>query len=268
MAVIPGTEDWIRRFHQSLPGSVRLVCFPHAAGSAAYFFGLSQRLSPRVEVLAVQYPGRTDRRLDGFIENIPDLSSRAFDAVGPWAQQPFALFGHSMGAVVAFEVARRFQDQTDRLPARLFVSGWPAPSVPPRERVDISDDASLVAELRLLGGTDPQILEDADMRGLILPVARADYRAIGSYSWVPGAPLGCPITAMVGNADPRVSVEDTLRWREHSVAGFDLNVFGGGHFYLDKHQPALADLIAESLRDVAPGNARPDGLSFGEGGLP
>jgi pyochelin biosynthesis protein PchC len=244
---------WVRRFHPSLPDNVQLACFPHAGGSAGYYFPLSLRLSPDVEVLAVQYPGRLDRRHEELIENIPKLADQAYAALARRLRPSFALFGHSMGAIVAFEVARRLQERYAQRPARLFVSGWPAPSVARWEPLDVDDEAVMAAELQRMGGTDSRVLADAELRALVLPVARADYRAMGRYSWVPGAPLDCPITALVGNADPRADVAGVEHWAEHSAAGFDMHVFDGGHFYLDQHQQALAELITASLARAAGG---------------
>ena len=148
-------DRWVRRFHRCPAGAPRLFCFPHAGGSAAYYFPFSRELAPGVDVLAVQYPGRQDRRHEPLIDSIPELADRVAEILAGLAASPFAFFGHSMGAIVAFEVALRLRDYSGVSPTRLFVSGRRAPSTKrPRSAYD---DASLIAEMRRLGGTDPRL---------------------------------------------------------------------------------------------------------------
>ncbi|MFJ4989688.1 thioesterase II family protein [Streptomyces sp. NPDC088732] len=234
---------WIRRFQPATPGSVPLVCFPFAGGSAGYFRPLPALLGPGVDVLAVQYPGRQDRRNEPVVDDIPRLAELICDALAPMADRPYAFFGHSMGALVAFEVVRCLALRGRREPAVLFVSGRRAPSVVRDDRVHLKSDADLVTELRSLGGTDAAILADDELVQMILPAVRGDYRAVETYrAPVPQAVLDVPIAALIGDQDPRVSVEEVSGWRDHTSAGFSLKIFPGGHFYLGE---AAADVAAE-----------------------
>src|SRR3954471_2553827 len=180
-------DVWIRRFHTSPAQSPLLVCFPHAGGSASYFTPLSTVLRSTVQVLAVQYPGRQDRLHHPCLSTIDELADGAFAALGPLVRRPIALFGHSMGAMLAFEVARRMRERLDTEPGTLFVSGRRAPS---RHRAEdgihLRDDQGLVAELQSLSGTDPRLLDDPDVLRMVLPSMRADYTAVETYSYQPG----------------------------------------------------------------------------------
>jgi pyochelin biosynthetic protein PchC len=252
MTTPPAVDDkWIRRFHDSPQSRTRLVCFPHAGGSASYYRAMSEELAPSVEVLAVQYPGRQDRYGEPFVTDIGALADRAFEALRPWGDRPFAFFGHSMGAILAFEVARRFQDRGATGPRRLFVSSHRAPSRTRPGTVHMRDDAGLVAAIRALGGTHQGFLADEEMLAVILPVIRNDYRAIETYSYTPGEPLDCPITALMGDTDSRTTVDDASAWKEHSRGAFELHVFPGDHFYLDVHRPRVVEEISRSLEKVA-----------------
>ncbi|MET7711451.1 alpha/beta fold hydrolase [Streptomyces sp. NPDC005407] len=246
--IIVDSELWIRRYH-SLPAGgeerIGLVCFPHAGGSASYFHALSGLLSPAVEVLAVQYPGRQDRRAEAPADDLRELASGVIAALEPWADRPLAYFGHSMGALVAFEAARRLPPQV------LFVSGRRAPSTHRPEAFHLLDDDGLVAETEALSGTDARLLADPEMRELILPPLRADYRAIETYSPDADAVVETPLEALLGDRDPRVTEEEARAWSAHTTGEFALNVFpGGGHFYLSD-QDYAADLAALITRRVA-----------------
>jgi surfactin synthase thioesterase subunit len=252
MTTVPARDEtWIRRFHDGpAGGGPRLVCFPYAGGSASYFLRLSQQLSPTAEVLALQYPGRQDRRMEPALDSLPDLADQVHEVLRSLGDGPTAFFGHSMGAVVAFEVARRMEAE-GRSPLRLFASARRPPSVLTPESVHTLDDAGLVGELRKLSGTDQTFLEDPDLLAMILPVLRADYTAIETYQAEPGASVSCPISALAGDQDPRVDVEQMHGWAKHTSGSFDLTVFPGGHFYLGEQTAPVAAVVRDRLARAA-----------------
>ncbi|MEH1059357.1 alpha/beta fold hydrolase [Micromonospora sp. CPCC 206171] len=256
MAVPMDNGAWIRRFHPALDAPTRLVCFAHAGGSASYFYPVSQALSPGLDVLAVQYPGRQDRRAEPAFEDVPRLVDALVDEVAVWADRPLALFGHSLGATVAFEVARRLQARGTEVSA-LFASGRRAPSRHRPAWVHEGDDDALISEMLKLEGTDAQMLTDPELVRMILPALRADYKAAETYRYQPGPPLTCPVYALTGDADPQVDVPDAESWREHTTGPFALHVFSGGHFYLNRHAPQVMALIRRHAADgVVAGHAR------------
>ncbi|MCQ4043395.1 alpha/beta fold hydrolase [Streptomyces rubrisoli] len=238
---------WVREFHPAPPGAATLTCLPHAGGSASFYFPVSRQLSPALAVRAVQYPGRQDRLKEPCAEDLLALARKVFEVLRPISGARPALFGHSMGAVLAFEVARMLEREAGVVPAHLFVSGRRAPSIHRQELVHQRDDAGLIAEVRSLAGTDSQVLADEEILRMALPAIRGDYRAIETYVYQPGPPLSCPITSFIGDVDPRVTIEDAQAWREHTSGEFDLKVFSGGHFYLNTHREAVCDQISGKL---------------------
>lgn len=236
------TGSWIRRFHAAPDARSRLLCLPHAGGSASYFFPVSRRLTPQVEVLAVQYPGRQDRHAEPCVDTIEGLADQVSAAMAPWLDRPLALFGHSMGAAVAFEVAMRLE-RTGTAPAALFVSGRRAPSRFREETVHLRDDDGVLAEVRLLSGTASQVLADDDLIRMALPAIRNDYRAIELYRGQPDATVRCPVYALVGDDDPKATIAEVDAWREHTNGDFELQIFPGGHFYLDQQVTGVLEKI-------------------------
>jgi surfactin synthase thioesterase subunit len=247
---------WVRRYREAPDSRFDLVCFAHAGGSATFFRPLSGALAPGVGVLAVQYPGRQDRYTEPPVDSIAELADRVAGVLADGRQdsgRPVAFFGHSMGAVVAFEVALRLRRSGHEGPALLFASGRRAPSVHQAETVHLRDDAGVLAELRSLSGTEAVVLDDEEMVRLVLPAVRADYRAIETYRVGPDAVLSCPIVGMVGDADPKAPVEEVREWRRHTTGEFTLRAFPGGHFYLTPGQDRVAATIREFL-DQIPGS--------------
>ncbi|MFJ9648681.1 thioesterase II family protein [Streptomyces sp. NPDC004244] len=242
MTGIPGGSPWFRNYRPAPDAPVRLVCLPHAGGSASFYFPVARELSPRVEVLAVQYPGRQDRRAEPAVTDLQALADRIAGALGPWTDRPYALFGHSMGAVLGFEVARRMEAAGSG-PTELFVSGRGAPSVDRADEWHPETDEEVVAEIRKLDGTVDALLDDEETLRMILPALRADYRAVRGYHYRPGPALDCPVTAFTGDRDPHALVEEVRAWENHTRSGFGLRVLPGGHFF-------LVDQQAEVLRTV------------------
>ena len=173
---MPTSDDWLRRLRPEGQDRVQLVCFPHAGGAATYFFPLARSLSPEIAVLAIQYPGRQDRRNEAALDRISQLADGVAAALSPYTDRPLAFFGHSMGAVVAYETALRLQDQGPGI-AHIFASGRRAPSRYRTDSVHLTGDEAIVHELRLLGGTTATALEDPELIAMAMPALRADYRA-------------------------------------------------------------------------------------------
>jgi pyochelin biosynthetic protein PchC len=238
-------SDWIRRYHPASPTAPVVVCLPHAGGSASFYFPLSRALAPELDVALIQYPGRQERRAERPISDLDRLADRLFDVVAPLGDRPVTLFGHSMGALLAYELACRLEDAGIG-PRALVVSGRRAPSRHRDERVHTYSDERLLAEIRMLSGTDAGLLDDAEVVRMVLPALRADYRAVERHRYRPRPPLAVPILALTGDADPRVDVEEARAWAEHTCDHFELRVFPGGHFYLVEHQDAVITAIRDA----------------------
>ncbi|MFI6476254.1 thioesterase II family protein [Streptomyces sp. NPDC050516] len=244
-------STWFRRFTTVEGDGPRLVCFPHAGGSATAYMHLARTLPADIDVVAVQYPGRQERyreapftALEPLVQAVAEELAHGL-AADPG--RPYALFGHSMGALVAFETARLLARRELPSPQRLFLSGRGAPSVRPGIRYDLYDDADVLAQVRRLGGTDQSMLDNPGVLEMVLPALRADYRALGTYRWRGGEPLATPITALIGDSDPVVTVQEARTWREQTSGDFAFKIFPGGHFYLVEHVGQVAATLTEGL---------------------
>jgi pyochelin biosynthesis protein PchC len=242
---------WVRRFHPLAAAGIQLACFPHIGGAASFYWPISAALAPEVEVLAVQYPGHGDRRGEDPVSDLHRIADQAFEALRPDLGERMAFFGHSMGALVAFEVVRRMERALGTTPAALVVSGMWAPSRRREGEIDTSDPSNLsevVADLRRLKGTDPALLEDGELVRQIVGTLHSDYIATASYRCGPAVSVGCPVTVFVGDRDPHVSVQAAQAWSGHTTGGFALHVFGGDHFYLSDVRTAVVRELLDVLR--------------------
>ncbi|MEV5509632.1 thioesterase II family protein [Streptomyces orinoci] len=223
------------------------MCLPHAGGSAAYFFPLSRALASVASVAAVQYPGRQERYAEPLVKDLHRLADEIADAVRPLLDRPTAFFGHSMGALLAFEVVRRLERDPAFTARHLFLSGHGAPSRHYSEGIHLRDDKGVIAAVRALGGSDAAVLDNPELLRMALPVLRADFCAVENYRCEPGASVRSPVTVLTGDADPRTSFDDACAWREHTTGNCDVRVFPGGHFYLNDQREKVVKLLLTDL---------------------
>ncbi|APE37833.1 hypothetical protein BOX37_32245 [Nocardia mangyaensis] len=239
---------WIRRI--SLPRELArtaLICFPHVGGSATYFAPLARCIDPAIEPLSVQYPGRQDRRHDEWAGSIDELVDGVLGELpGTVEGRAVALYGHSMGAIVAFEVCRRLPE-FGVTPQALFLSGRRSPRSTRKEHNHTYTEAELATELRLVADTAPTWLADPELRELLLPVVRRDYRAIESYVYTEGRPVACPIVVLTGDDDPYVDVDEAKDWESFTTGDFALHAYQGKHFFMESNLPAVGQLMSETL---------------------
>nr|WP_260739202.1 alpha/beta fold hydrolase [Mycobacterium sp. SMC-2] len=232
---------WIKR----VPGSNgnrragATVVFPHAGSAAAGYRALATALAAGGDTYIVQYPQRADRLNHPAPDTVRDLAQGLFDA-GPWGRvAPLRLFGHSMGAVVAFEFAR-IAESRDVAVQRVWVSAGPAPSaVAAMPELPTTDDA-LLADIADLGGTDAELLADEEFAELLTTAVRADYQAVNRYECAPGVRIRADICVLGAHDDHRVDPAVLRLWENHTAGAFELFWYDGGHFYLDEHRDAVA----------------------------
>ncbi|MEA2792145.1 MAG: hypothetical protein QOG73_4551 [Acetobacteraceae bacterium] len=244
------------RFRQSNPAAaLRLFCFPYAGGSAAVYRNWTD-LPPEIEVCPVQLPGRDERFREPAFTRADALCDALVVALADYLDRPFAIFGHSMGAIIAHEFTRRLQAR-GLAPRHLFVSGQRAPHIPLRRprSFDLPDPA-FKNRLRELNGTPEEVLQDVELMELLLPRLRGDFELSETYTCAYDMPLSCPITAFGGAQDHEVSETDLAAWRHLTTSAFDIAVFPGGHFYLEQEGQTLRRRIAARLlADAKPGES-------------
>jgi surfactin synthase thioesterase subunit/glycosyltransferase involved in cell wall biosynthesis len=235
---------------ESQPSKPRLVCFPYAgAGALAYRTWIAP-LSPAVSVCPVRLPGRETRINEEPLQNMAALVTALEAAIAPYLDHPFAFFGHSMGAVIAFELTRSLRRHYKTLPVALHVSGARAPQfrlnwTPP----PVPDDRELLEQLRRLDGVPAEVLENPQVMEYALPVLRADTALFRNYVYTPEPPLPLPIFAYGGRSDPNVSAEQVEAWREQTTTTFVRREFEGGHFFINSaSEEFLRTLLAGLIR--------------------
>jgi medium-chain acyl-[acyl-carrier-protein] hydrolase len=249
----------------------RLVCFPYAGGGVSVFRGWQAELRQNIEVRIVELPGRGALMRTAPFRRMEPLVEATVSALSPFLDKPLAFFGHSMGALVAFEVARTLALRHGVEPRHLFASAHPAPHLP-RAQAPIHDlpEPQFHDELRRRGGTPTEVLNDAEIMRLTSPAVRADFEVCETYRFFPGWPLECPITAFGGDDDRDVTTETLEAWRVHTRAAFNRHSGPGDHFFIHTDRVALVTLVDRALKATeASPPPRPFGSPLGafSGGL-
>ncbi len=229
---------WVRHHRITPSPQMRLVCFAHAGGSASYFRHWVGQLPRNVDLLAVQYPGREDRFNETCMTSVSRMAMQAGLALQAYGDVPLILFGHSMGAVIAYETAL-WLEKAGQGALHLFVSGHPAPHLQRASQLHLADDASLLADVLRQNGAAQHALQSPELSKLFLPILRSDYQALETYHRASTEALACNVDVVAGTHDSEISGLEAQGWQQASHRVANITRFAGGHFYLNDQYPAL-----------------------------
>jgi medium-chain acyl-[acyl-carrier-protein] hydrolase len=231
--------------------ALRMFCFPYAGGSAHIFRNWAKALSMFAEVRAVELPGRGARLREQPYSSLPELVEQLAGELAPWFDKPCVFFGHSMGALISFELARHLRAKKQTGPVQLFVSGRRAPHLP-RTKPPIHNlsGPDFLRKLHEINDTPRESLENPELMELVLPFLRADFKLIETYVYSAQAPFECPIVAFGGLQDQSVTIDDLEGWRQHTTAPFALSMFSGGHFFLGTSEAMVLEQMARKLNSL------------------
>jgi len=242
------TINWLPLAKPLRQSAVNLFCFPYSGANASIYHSWLSGLPKPLAVIPVELPGRGRRLSEPPHTRLSSLVESAAEALIPYLDHPFAFFGHSMGALLSFELARFLRDCCGRSPVHLFLSGSGAPHLPhPEQPISELPEPEFIQRLRELNGTEEAILACPELRELLLPILRADFAICETYRYLPGEPLDCPISVFGGLSDPFVGRADLEPWKVHTRAAFRVRLFPGDHFFLHTNGAQILTVFAREL---------------------
>lgn len=226
----------------------RLFCFPYAGAGALAFRTWQNSFPAEIDICPVQLPGRENRFKEAAFTRMNPLVSAATEAIMPYLDLPFALYGHSLGSLVAFEVTRKLRAWGARQPVHLLVSGCHAPQMERRSpSLYRLPDEDFLAHVERFGGTSKEVLQNKELVKLILPTLRVDFSVYDTYTYTSAPVLDCPVSAYGGLQDTRATQECIAAWHEQTGSTFSLRMFPGGHFFMQTAQDSFLSALAQTL---------------------
>src|SRR5438270_1400136 len=239
---------WFENLPEAKDGALRLYCFPYAGGSAQVYRGWQRHLGPQAALSLARLPGRATRISEPPFKTYKPLANALADAMIPELPPAFAFWGHSMGALISFELARELRRRSQPAPLALFLSGRGAPQIPdPDPPIFNLPEPEFISELRRLNGTPRELLDSPELKEFFLPTIRADFELVETYEYEPEAPLGCPICAYGGLQDTDVPAANLKEWQKQTSGACKIRMFPGDHFYIH----TSIDLLHALRRDVS-----------------
>jgi len=241
-------SKWVINPAPKLNATARLFCFPYGGGSAHVFNSWSSRLPSWIDVCSVQAPGRGDRLSEPPFTNLNDLVNVAAGAVKPFLDLPFAFFGHSIGALISFELSRCLRRRFGVQPFLLLVSGSRAPQIC-YQGTPFFDlpETQFLAEVERLNGIPKEVLQHSELMQIMTPLLRADFSLDQTYLYKNDQRLSCPIIAFGGLDDVIVNRASLEAWNQQTTASFSAKLFPGDHFFINTATPSLLESISSSI---------------------
>ena len=239
-----GTTPWLPTIGYNSKPRIRLFCLPFAGGMSSIFRTWQKQLPDSVEVCPIELPGRGARLSEPRFKRLHPLAEAIVAGITPYLDSPFSLFGHSMGALLSYEIARQLTHGSNMNPVQLFVAGHDAPQVTNHNGAKYAlSDMDLLKYLKSLQGSPDAALDDAELMKLMLPIIRADLEVSDTYVYKEGQPLTCPIYAFGGESDSETTPSGLSAWQHQTRSLFSLKMIAGGHFFLNTSRPLLLQEI-------------------------
>ncbi|MFC4545045.1 thioesterase II family protein [Paenactinomyces guangxiensis] len=239
---------WLPYNKRRTSASLRLFCFPYGGGNPAVYLNWQNYMPEEIEIFPIQLPGRGIRFKEPSYTKLEPLIRDMAESLVPFFSEPFAFFGHSMGALISFELARDLQKRYQLQPHHLFVSGYHAPHLPdPNPPIHHLPDNEFIEELSKLNGMPRELLQNKDYFKVFLPSLRADCTVCEQYVYRPGHPLDCSITAFGGHQDPETDFDQLRAWQDQTKSAFDIHMFDGDHFFIHSEEKSLIKIILKKL---------------------
>lgn len=243
------SDPWVVRRRPDPAARLRLFCLPYAGGGTRLFHGWEEELPEQIEVCALRLPGRESRFNEEPHRRVETLTEAIGESLTRYLDRPYAFLGHSMGALLGFELTRKFRRDGNRLPLHLFVSGRHAPHTPdPYPPIHHLPQDEFLAELRRHNGTPLEVLEHPELMDLVMPTLRADFSVCETYSYSEGPPIDSPISAFGGIEDPDIKRVHLEPWAEQTTGSFVVRLFPGDHFFIRTARSSFLRAVAGELR--------------------
>ena len=248
----PKFNPWVTCPHPQPLARVRLFCLPFAGGGASVYRGWGKELAPAIEVCPIQLPGRENRFSETAHRDIATLAPAIARQLQFYLDKPYLVYGHSMGALLAFEVLRILQQKGQPLPEVAVLGAHRAAHLPPkRQPMSELDDDAFIAKLTTFGGFPKEVLDSKELLQFVMPTLRADFALCDGYAHEPGEALDCPLVMVAGQHDQEVGPADMQAWQVHTVHPARLVTLDAGHFFLKTHQAELLQVIQQCGRSIA-----------------
>lgn len=237
-------RNWYLEYKKNSDAAIRLFCFHHSGGGASSYYPWAEHLSPKIEMIAVQLPGRENRFSEPLTNNLNDIVTKLSEGFAVYKDKPFFVFGHSLGALISFEFVKSIHKLYSLYPRHIIISATKAPHLPFRmKNLSKLDDKTIKEKLRVYNGIDERILNNDELLELFLPIIKSDFSIYENYNFLESKPIPCNILALSGEQDQTVSQEEILAWAKYAERKFEHISFPGKHFFIKDHQNKILEII-------------------------